>query len=49
MSEIDPTQATSLEDLAECLRQLRVRADMPSYRTLEARTRHTPFPLRSSP
>jgi pyruvate/2-oxoglutarate dehydrogenase complex dihydrolipoamide acyltransferase (E2) component len=36
----DPAQITSLEDLAECLRQLHVRADKPSLRELEDRTKH---------
>ena len=35
MTDADPTRATTLEELAECLRQLHIRADRPSYRWLE--------------
>jgi DNA-binding NarL/FixJ family response regulator len=38
MSDPDPTQAASLEELARCLKQLRLRADMPTYRQLEHNT-----------
>lgn len=41
MNDPDPTQAASLEDLADCLRQLHLRAARPSLRELEARTNHT--------
>ena len=37
MSNIDPTQVTSLEDLAACLRQLRVEAGPLSYNELNRR------------
>ena len=40
MNDLDPAQATSVDDLARCLRQLRTRADRPSLRMLEARTKH---------
>ena len=40
MNDPDPAQVASLEELAECLRQLRVRADRPSLRELEDRTKH---------
>lgn len=40
MNDPDPTQAASLGDLAECLRQLHIRADRPSLRELEDRTKH---------
>jgi phage gpG-like protein len=40
MDNPDPAQVASLEDLAECLRQLHVRADKPSMRALEDRTKH---------
>jgi len=40
MSDLDPSQAASLEDLAVCLRQLHLLADKPTYRTLEQRTLH---------
>lgn len=40
MIDVDPTQATTLEELAECLRQLHIRADKPTYRVLEQRTMH---------
>jgi hypothetical protein len=36
----DPSQASTWEDLAECLRLLHIRADRPSLRTLETRTKH---------
>ncbi len=40
MTDLDPSQATSLEDLAECLRQLRLEADRPALRILQDRTIH---------
>jgi hypothetical protein len=40
MNDPDPAQVASLEDLAECLRQLHVRVDRPSMRELEDRTKH---------
>lgn len=40
MNDLDPSQAASADDLARCLRQLHTRADSPSYRTLEDRTKH---------
>jgi pyruvate/2-oxoglutarate dehydrogenase complex dihydrolipoamide acyltransferase (E2) component len=40
MSDLDPTEANSLEDLAECLKQLHIRADKPAYRELQQRTIH---------
>jgi hypothetical protein len=40
MDDLDPAQADSLDELAECLRQLRLRADTPSFRLLEERTKH---------
>ena len=40
MNDLDPAQAASVDDLAKCLQQLHVRADSPSYRTLEDRTKH---------
>ncbi len=40
MSDLDPTEANSLEELAECLNQLHIRADRPAYRELEQRTIH---------
>lgn len=36
----DPSQAASLDDLAWCLRHLRMLADTPTYRELERRTVH---------
>ncbi len=39
MKDPDPARAASLEDLAECLRQLHIRADKPSLRQLEDRTK----------
>ena len=39
-SEFDPAQAQSIDDLARCLRQLHLRADRPSFRLLEDRTKH---------
>ena len=39
MNDPDPAQAASLEELAECLRQIYVRADRPSLRQLEERTK----------
>lgn len=40
MGDLDPAQAASLGDLARCLRQLHLRADKPSFRALEDRTKH---------
>lgn len=40
MSIPDPLQAEDREDLAECLRLLRIQADKPSLRTLETRAKH---------
>ena len=40
MGDVDPARAASLDDLASCLRQLHLRADSPSYRLLEERTKH---------
>ena len=40
MTDPDPAQATSPEDLARCLRHLRLRADNPAFRLMEQRTRH---------
>jgi hypothetical protein len=40
MGDLDPAQAASLGDLARCLRQVRLRADKPSFRVLEERTKH---------
>ena len=40
MNDLDPAQAANVDDLARCLRQLYVRADSPSYRTLQDRTKH---------
>ncbi len=40
MNDLDPTKVESLEDLAECLRQLHIRADKPAYRELEQQTIH---------
>jgi RNase P subunit RPR2 len=41
MNNLDPAQVGSLQELAECLRQLHIRADKPSLRELEDRTKHT--------
>ena len=38
MSDLDPDRIATLDDLAACLRQLRLLADSPSYRDLEGRT-----------
>jgi Histidine kinase-, DNA gyrase B-, and HSP90-like ATPase len=38
MNDLDPITAASLDDLATCLRQLHLRADMPTYRALEQQT-----------
>jgi len=38
MDDLDPTTAASLDDLARCLKQLHLRADMPTYRALEQQT-----------
>jgi hypothetical protein len=40
MNDLDPEQAASLEELAECLRLLHIKAGKPSYRDLEERTAH---------
>jgi hypothetical protein len=40
VSDLDPAQAGNLDDLARCLRQLRLRVDSPSFRALEDRTKH---------
>jgi hypothetical protein len=40
MNNVDPTRASSLEELAACMQQVRLQAGMPSYRELESRTRH---------
>lgn len=40
MGDLDPAQADSIDDLARCLRQLHLRADTPSFRMLEDRTKH---------
>jgi len=40
MDALDPSQATTPEELAECLRHLHVLADKPSLRTLESHTIH---------
>lgn len=37
---LDPAEVASLEDLAECLHQLHVRADSPTFRALEQQTVH---------
>jgi cell division inhibitor SepF len=41
----DPAAAITPEDLAACLRDLHLRADSPSYRTLQDRTRRAGGPL----
>jgi hypothetical protein len=40
MGDLDPARADSLDDLLSCLRQLHLRADTPSFRVLEDRTKH---------
>lgn len=40
MNDIDPSNAADLDELVRCLLQLHIRADKPSFRTLEDRTRH---------
>lgn len=40
MNELDPEQAASLEELAQCLRLLHIRFGKPSYRDLDERTAH---------
>jgi hypothetical protein len=40
MDDLDPTSAASLEDLAACLKRVRLRADMPTLRALEQQTVH---------
>jgi hypothetical protein len=44
-SDLDLASVTTHEELAALLAQVRRRADNPSLRTLEARTRHGPTPL----
>jgi transcriptional regulator with XRE-family HTH domain len=43
--DLDPTAATTPADLAALLRTVHLRADSPSLRVLEARTRHGQTPL----
>jgi hypothetical protein len=43
--DLDLGAVDTRDDLAVLLRTVHVRADKPSLRTLEARTRHTPSPL----
>jgi len=43
--DLDLGAVNTRDDLAELLRTVHVRADKPSLRTLEARTRHTTSPL----
>ena len=38
MGDLDPSYAVTVDDLARCLNQLHVGADMPTLRTLEQRT-----------
>ncbi len=40
MDDLDPATAASLDDLAACLRHVHLRADQPTYRTLEQHTIH---------
>ena len=40
MNDIDPSDAADVAELVRCLQQLHIRADKPSYRTLEDGTRH---------
>jgi DNA segregation ATPase FtsK/SpoIIIE, S-DNA-T family len=40
MNDLDPTKAENREDLAEYLKQLRLRAGKPTYRELERQTIH---------
>lgn len=40
MAVPDPSRASTGEELAECLRLLRIQADSPSLRTLESRAKH---------
>ena len=40
MDDLDPTTVGDLEDLADCLRRLHIRADKPTYRSLEQQTIH---------
>jgi cell division protein FtsZ len=40
MNDLDPEQAASLEELAQCLRLLHIRFGKPSYRDLDKRTAH---------
>jgi hypothetical protein len=43
--DLDPAAATTPAELARLLRTVHLRADRPSLRVLEARTRHDPTPL----
>jgi len=43
--DLDLASLTTCDELAEFLRTVRLRADKPSFRALEARTRHDPTPL----
>jgi hypothetical protein len=43
--DLDLDSVSTREDLARLLRAVHIRADKPSLRTLEARTRHGPTPL----
>lgn len=43
--DLDPAAATTPAELADLLRTVHLRADRPSLRVLEARTRHDPTPL----
>jgi CRP-like cAMP-binding protein len=38
--DLDPAMADSLDELAACLRLVHIRADKPSYRSLEQKTKH---------
>ena len=40
MNDLDPEQAASMEELAECLRLLHIRFGKPSFRDLDKRTAH---------
>lgn len=43
--DLDLSSVNTCTDLAVLLRTVHIRADKPSLRTLEARTRHSPIPL----
>lgn len=43
--DLDPASVTTHEELTGLLQTVHLRADKPSLRTLEARTRHSPTPL----